>query len=567
MKYPRIQRVKTQMKMISSGVFNTNYVHMKNVIKIYMLILLPLFFMTVSCVKETTFFSEPYGEGKAALGVVFDPSQTPSPANGGLGTVVTFKVEGLQDYLDKAVFKFNGQEAKIIGFSGDKLQVEVPAYGSKGVTSITIDDIVIFGPDFEVNGKIKVDPTWEATRGTNGAVNNTYYLEDGTNKMIFLGRFTDYNQRGLVKPINRLVRTFSNGTYDVSWGIGEGANGTLNTIAKIDNRYYLGGSFSGYDQKRENISNLTSIHLTGGLDSVGITPFRRPDQLDTTKYVPTFNGGFNSAVSDLYVQDQKLIATGNFRYYVSRRYDQPNERETRDTTILDSVEIRQVARLNLDGTLDKTFRFSGNKALAGANGDIKTFLHKSGALEGKILVYGQFTTFDGEAKGYITRLNADGTVDATFNPSGTGANYYIGSVSYNEQTNKYIIAGQFRNYNGQSAYNMALLNADGTLDKTFDAKTFQGGYPTFVKQLNDGLIVVSGGFQAYGGIMRSRFMILNPDGSLADPELNATGQFNGTIYRIEETKSEDNKRALLIMGDFSKFDNEDVSNLIRVIIE
>lgn len=530
-----------------------------------MMVVLSLSFFATGCVKETTFFSEPYGEGKSPLPVTFDRSQAPSPANGGVGTLVKLKVEGLAEFRDKAVFKFNGQEAEIVSLSGDQLEVRVPEYASTGVTSITIDDIIIFGPEFEVDGRIKIDPTWEAKQGTNNTVSDRFVMPDG--KVIYVGSFTDYNRRGLVRPINRLVRTYSNGVYDVSWRTGQGANGALNSIVQIADRYYIAGSFSGFDQKKENISNITSLHLTGGLDSTGIKPFRRPDQSDTTKYVPTFNGGFNAAVNKLYAQGNKLIATGNFRYYVSRRYDQPNERETRDTTILDSIEIRHIARLNLDGSLDKTFRFNGNTPFAGANGNMATLMHESGPLQGKMLVFGQFTRFDGQTAGYITRVNPDGTVDNTFNPGGVGANYYISNVTYNEQTNKYLAVGQFVTYNGRPARYMALLNADGTLDESFQAKIFLGGYPTYAQQLNDGLIVVSGAFLTYGGVTRNGFMILKANGDLAEPTLNATGSFKGWLGQIIETSSEDGKRALLLLGNFWKFNNEDVSNIIRVTIE
>lgn len=537
---------------------------MKNAVIKYIVVVLFLSFL-MGCRKETTFFSEPYGEGKETLGIVFNRSIVPSPATGSVGTIVSLKVSGLSEYRDKAIIKFSGQEAEIVSLNGDDLQVKVPPYASSGIMSITVDDIIIFGPEFEVNGRIKIDPTWEAKQGTNNVVNDRLVLPDG--KVIYIGNFTDYNRRGLVRPINRLARTFSNGNYDVSWRTGLGANGSLNAIAQIADRYYIGGSFSGYDLKRENISNLTSLHLTGGLDSIGIRPYRRPDQSDTTKYVPKFNGGFNAAVARLYPQGDKLIATGNFRYYVSRRYDRPNARETRDTTILDSIEIRHIARLNLDGSLDKTFRFNGNTPFAGANGNIGTVSHESGPHQGKLLVFGQFTRFDNKTTGYITRLNADGTIDETFNPGGTGADYNITNVTYNPTTNKYMLVGLFSNYNGKSARYMALLNADGTLDESFQAKTFIGAAPNYAKQLNDGLIIVSGNFLSYDGITRNRFMVLSPTGNLAAPELNATGQFNGFIQQAFETTSEDGKRAVLLIGQFSKFDNKDVSNIIRVIIE
>src|SRR5690606_12306147 len=104
--------------------------------------------------------------------------------------------------------------------------------------------------------------------------------------------------------------------------------------------------------------------------------------------------------------------------------------------ILDSTEIRHVARLNLDGSLDKTFRFSGNTAFSGGNGNIATMLHEEGPHQGKILVYGEFTSFDGQEVGYVTRLNSDGTIDPTFNPGGLGADHYIQRMTYKPVTNK-----------------------------------------------------------------------------------------------------------------------------------
>ncbi|PRD56170.1 DUF5008 domain-containing protein [Sphingobacterium gobiense] len=539
---------------------------MKNLRTRYILGILCLSIMLGGCNKETTFFSEPYGEGKPPLGITFDPAQVPSPNVGDIGSIIKLKANGLNEYLDKAVFKFNGQEAEIVRVNGDEVEVKVPPYASTGVTSITVDDVIIFGPEFTVNGKVRIDPTWEAIAGANGSVNGRLLTNDG--KVIYVGNFTDYNRRGLVRPINRIARTFSNGIYDVSFRTGQGANGSLNSIVHIGNHYYLSGGFSAFGQKRDNISNITRIHLHGDVDTVGVHPFRRPDQSDTLKYVPAFNGGFNSAISHLYPQENKLIATGNFRYYVSRRYDQPNRLETRDSVILDSVEIRHVARLNLDGTLDKTFRFNGDIPFAGGNGDIGTLLHESGPHQGKILVHGWFNRFDGKEVGYVTRLNANGTIDETFNPGGSGADLYITNMTYNAVTNKYVAVGSFRTYNGKPAMRLALLNDDGTLDETFQAQTFLNGLPTYAKQLDDGLIAVAGTFLTYGNVTRNRFMILNPDGNLADPLLNATGQLLGGVNQIIETRSEDNKRALLFFGwNLSKFDNKDVSNIFRVIIE
>jgi len=523
--------------------------------------------LVVSCQKEDKIFSEPYEKGKEALGIKIDAAQVPTPSFGLPGSTVSINATGLLPYKDELVFRFNGEDAEVSEVTDKGIKAIVPKNASTGVLSISIGDVVFFGPQYTVTGLINIDPTFRATRGANGPVSQVLVTND--EKRILIGGFTNYDNKGIIKPINRIVRTFPDGTYDASLRTGNGANGFLEAIVQLGDKYYLGGGFGGYDRTNSNISNLTRLNANGTLDTLAYdNTFRRPDQADTIKYYPTFNGGFNSAVNQLYEQDGKLIAVGGFRYYVSRTYDKPNRLETRDSVILDSIEIRQIARLNTDGSLDKSYRFNSttNTGLAGPNGPIRSFMHEDGTHEGKMVVFGSFTRFDDQDKRYILRLNPDGTIDNTFNPGGVGADFGVSQVTYNSITKKYLIQGAFKAYNGVPIERLALLNEDGTLDDSFSPRAFAGGEPTFAKQLNDGLILVSGYFKTYDGIARNGFMILDSTGDLAEG-YNATGLFSGRIYDIHETQAEDEKRALLIFGGFNRFNSLPVENIIRVILE
>ncbi|MGO1520609.1 MAG: DUF5008 domain-containing protein [Sphingobacterium sp.] len=521
--------------------------------------------ITLSCSREVEFYSEPYQDGASPLGIVIERTQRPTPEEGLPGTEVKFSVSGLSEYQDQAQFTFNGEIGEILAITEDEVTVRVPSFASTGVTSIRVGDIVIYGPEFKVLGKVQLDPTWAATYGaTGGNIMDMFITPE--DKRIFIGGFTNYENKGLIKPNNRIVRTFRNGEYDATFRVGTGANGVLNDIVQVQNNYYLAGSFSGFDQRIDHISNLTRIDLNGRIDTMAVKPFRRPDQSDTTKYYPKFNGGFNSTVANIFKHQDKILAVGSFRFHIHRIYGKPNFMETRDSVILDSTEIRSVALLNLDGTLDSTFRFEGGKALSGANGSTAGVYHESGALKGKLLVYGGFTTFDGQPRGYIARLNADGRLDNTFNPDGQGASYMIYSVTYNRMTNQYLVTGDFKTFNGQSTPKMVLLNADGTIDENFQVKDFAEGYPSYAKQLDDGLIVASGGFREYDGIARSGFLIMDSQGDLV-PGMNNSGYFSGSLNKVIETQSDDGKRALLLLGEFSKFDNQEARNITRIIIE
>lgn len=535
-------------------------------IKISKLLTFTAIVLLAACKQEEKTFEEPYGEGKSPLGILINPTQVPSPVSGLPGTVVEIKATGLMQYKDEIVFRFNGEEADIVEVTDSGIKAVVPDYASSGVTSISVGDRVVFGPIFSVDGLLSIDPTFRAVNGTNGGILQRMVTDDG--KIFFVGDFTNYDNKGVIRPINRIVRTFQDGTYDASLRSGRGANGRISKIVPFQGKYLIAGSFGGYDQRTENISNLTMLNSNGSIDTMGISTFRRPTQTDTIKYFPRFNGGVNSGINQLYVQDGKILITGNFRYYVSRQYDKPNKYETRDTVILDSTEVRQIARLNPDATLDKTYRFNtaNNMSLPGGNGDIQTLLHEEGPNAGKLLVYGAFTTFDNQPAGYIIRLNADGTIDNTFNPGGAGADFRINNAKYNPVTKKYILAGNFRNYNGQPSPWLALLNEDGTLDRTFIPKQVDGGGIYDAKQLNNGMIVATGNFKTYGGVIRNGFMILEKTGELA-VGYNATGVFNGWLADVVETETEDGKPALLLFGGFNRFNNEPANNIIRLVIE
>ncbi|WP_033316645.1 delta-60 repeat domain-containing protein, partial [Pontibacter roseus] len=66
--------------------------------------------------------------------------------------------------------------------------------------------------------------------------------------------------------------------------------------------------------------------------------------------------------------------------------------------------------------------------------------------DGKKLVGGTFTSYNGSSRNRIARLNADGTLDASFNP-GTGFNGEVRSLSL-QPDGKVLVGGSFTSFNG-----------------------------------------------------------------------------------------------------------------------
>jgi uncharacterized delta-60 repeat protein len=138
-----------------------------------------------------------------------------------------------------------------------------------------------------------------------------------------------------------------------------------------------------------------------------------------------------------------------------------------------------VARFNLDGTPDATFGTGGSKvvsfdALQSGTGD--DFATSVGIQpDGKVVVAGQFAGF--VAPGYlpVARLNADGTMDATFGNGGFATPdppgiFEEGNALVVQSDGKIVIAGDV--LNGDFDFMLCRLNPDGTLDPSFGTGGF-----------------------------------------------------------------------------------------------
>ena len=95
------------------------------------------------------------------------------------------------------------------------------------------------------------------------------------------------------------------------------------------------------------------------------------------------------------------------------------------------------------GDLDTTFLATG----AGATGAVNSIAVQS---DGKVLIGGLFTSYNGTSRGYVARLNTDGSLDTGFLATGAGANGLVYSVAVQPGDGKILIGGGFTTYNGTS---------------------------------------------------------------------------------------------------------------------
>ncbi|HEY1849097.1 MAG TPA: delta-60 repeat domain-containing protein [Opitutaceae bacterium] len=173
-----------------------------------------------------------------------------------------------------------------------------------------------------------------------------------------------------------------------------------------------------------------------------------------------------------------------------------------------------LARLNADGSLDTSFK-------ATVNGPVQAI---SVLPSGQIVIGGSFSTVDGTGRGNIARLNSDGTLDGIFNPNTNSNVIAIAQVP----NNQILIGGSFSllapngSTTGYSVSSLARINSDGSLDLTYNPSPNGSVFTIAID--GDGKTLIGGGFTSIGTVTRSYAARLLPNGSIDtapfDPEPN-----------------------------------------------
>jgi uncharacterized delta-60 repeat protein len=228
--------------------------------------------------------------------------------------------------------------------------------------------------------------------------------------------------------------------------------------------------------------------------------------------------------------------------------------------------IIDVLRLNGDGSIDPTF----GPAQSTDGGEVRALTVND---DGTIFVGGLFTAFNNTPRHGIVRLRADGTVDPTFaaitmtcpqSPffaSGCG----VAADPVVDPDGKTIIAGDFIAVNGVSRTCVARLNADGTLDQTFNPSGFtpfglSGGTPWPIRGIaiqSDGEIVIGGRFEGGNCNNHVPLVRLNADGS-ADNTYNIYTEClppNG-LYQVRNLAKDANDRIIAVGLSMWRFNTD-----------
>ena len=109
--------------------------------------------------------------------------------------------------------------------------------------------------------------------------------------------------------------------------------------------------------------------------------------------------------------------------------------------------------------------------------------------DGKTIIAGRFSSVLGQARSNIARLNANGTLDASFNPN---VNSDVLSVAV-QADGQILLGGQFTTVAGTTRSRIARVAANGTLDVGFNLDVNNTVRSVAVQA--DGQILLGGRFQ------------------------------------------------------------------------
>ena len=346
-----------------------------------------------------------------------------------------------------------------------------------------------------------VDLSFDPGSGVNGVVNTLAAQPDG--KVLISGSFTTV--KGLIRP--GLARLNADGSGDTTFNPAVAGGGlfALQANGKLLLPIYGGG--------------LVRLHPDGSLDN-------------------TFSASiaaFDEGIYSIAVQpDGKVLIGGGF-------------------TVVNGTNRVGIARLNADGTVDNSFNPG-----SGAYGVYAIAIQS----DGRILIAGGFQSVNGTDRNRVARLNANGSLDGSFNP-GEGPSDWVYSMTL-QSDGKVLIGGNFTTVNASTCHGIARLNANGSVDGSFNPGSLLTGNPTTYTTVlslavqTDGKVLVGGTFaiNATNWIKMAR---LNANGSL-DAGFNPGTSVGNSVAAIAIQPDE----KILIGGAFTAVHGTNRNYLARL---
>ncbi len=461
-----------------------------------------------------------------------------------------------------------------------------------------------------------VDPSFNpGGTGANGPVYHVAALADG--RWLIAGEFTHYNDQ----PTHHVARLLPDGALDTTFLVGDGLDARVEFLA-LDSRQrvVLGGNFHRYDG--EPVTGVIRLLPTGRLDPTfqpaidlgGGAPYAlavdATDRVLVARYdalrVSTLERLLpTGALDTTFAAGGGRLSGGWIHLFKVLRNGQIMLMHYGGTATLGGVDLTNVARLNADGTLDRSFTcnvegftlrtieetsagllLGGNDLYTGAFstpvslrrlradgsndstfvGPKLTDVYHSGGVRaiaadpsGQLVVAGDFERLWSHATVGFGRLTPTGAADPTFTVAALDVRGYVTGL-HRQSGDRLLVAGYFHFINGQPARGLARLLADGTSDPSFqpDASIFQSNaYP--------GPLLVDGADRVIA-VLQNQFparYLPNGEFDSSFPVTPGPGGGSRTGQGLHVVLYPDSR--LLVGGDFTSYHGQARPGLARLL--
>lgn len=372
------------------------------------------------------------------------------------------------------------------------------------------------------------DPTFSGGGWFNNTVNTLAVQADG--KILAWWLFTTFSGGAQ----NRLIRLTTTGARDTTFIIWTGCNNTVNSIlVQTDGNIVVWGDFTTYSGVAQN--RLTRVTTTGARDPTFVvwwwfsstvssiiaqadgklfvwwafTTYSGVTQNRLTRLTTTWardssfsNGWFNNTVSALALQTwNKLVAWWSFTTY-------------------GWVTQNRLVTLQITWAIDLTIPWLW------FDNTVNTLAVQS---DGKIVVWWVFTSYQWVPQNRITRLTTTGARDPTF-IIWTWFNNTVNTLDI-QSDGKIVVWGAFTSYSWVAQNRITRLTSTGARDTTFVIGAWAGNTVSTLALQTDGKIVLWWSFTSYAGVTQNRITRLTTTGA-RDPTFSGGAGFNNTVNTL-----------------------------------
>jgi len=414
--------------------------------------------------------------------------------------------------------------------------------------------IIVCGAESRQDGfkgirRLNLDGSEDTTFGpvhVNAMIRKADFQND---KIIIAGDFTQVHSRSC----KYIARLNSDGSLDETFNITTGVDGTIYALKVLSNdKIWIGGGFSQFGDVP--ISYACKLTADGDLDLspifLNINNIVHVIEEDADGKV-LIGGQFEASpisisnvatsvgsTTEITLASNHNLDSGAYVYIEDSASEPPvdgiweisNASGNSFTIDLDTVTVSNsggtfysyphnyLFRLNADDTVDTDFLVSTFNNSVGNSPRVSSLGIQD---DGKIILGHWFEAYGVNQSKYLTRVNADGSYDSSFEQEGTGLSAsYGGTMAVSLDQNGNVYAGGFyETYDGNPQHLLVKFNDDGTKDNSFDVgigfdENFNGN-PRIMDLLTDGEnVYVAGNFSIYKQDIRWNLIKLDASGDL-----------------------------------------------------